>query len=437
MATLAEKILAAHAGLDSVRPGQLIEADLDLALANEITAPLAAQEFARTGAKQVWDRGRIVLLPDHFTPCSNIKAADECRKMREFAAEQEIELYFEVGRCGVEHAFLPEQGIVRPGDLVIGADSHTVTYGGIGAFSTGVGSTDLAAGWATGRSWFRVPETLRFNYHGRLPRWLGGKDLILYCIGQIGVDGARYAAMEFGGEAIDELSVEGRLTMCNMAIEAGGKAGLVAPDELTWAFVDSRPERGFGQRGRPLAREDLRPDADAGYARVYDWDVSSMRPQVACPHLPSNAKPVDEVNGVRLDQVFIGSCTNGRFEDLAVAAEVLAGHKVAPHTRLIVIPATPDIWRKAMREGLFEIFLDAGAAIGPPSCGPCFGGSLGVLGPGEVCLSTTNRNFVGRMGHATSQVYLAGPAVAAASAVAGEVIAPESVAGRQGGGVER
>jgi 3-isopropylmalate/(R)-2-methylmalate dehydratase large subunit len=439
--TFAEKVLAAHAGLDRVDPGQLIEARLDLLLANEVTAPLAAQEFAKTGATRVFDRGRIAFLPDHFTPCSNIKAAAECRKMREFSREQELDLYFEVGRCGIEHAFLPEQGLVLPGDLVIGADSHTVTYGGVGAFSTGVGSTDLAAGLATGHCWFRVPETIRFDFSGRPGPWVGGKDMIIYCIGQIGVDGARYAAMEFGGEAIAGLSVEGRLTMCNMAIEAGGKAGLVPPDQKTWAYVDSRPKRAFAQRGIALSRADLRSDPGAGYSKVYEWDVSGLRPQVACPHLPSNARAVDDVKGVRLDQVFIGSCTNGRYEDLAVAARVLRGHKVAPWTRLIVIPATPQIWRRAMTDGLFEVFLDAGAAIGPPSCGPCFGGSLGVLGPGERCVSTSNRNFVGRMGHATSELYLAGPAVAAASAVAGEIAAPEDVCGAQaaaaGGGDRR
>jgi 3-isopropylmalate/(R)-2-methylmalate dehydratase large subunit len=429
--TYAEKILAAHSGRERVLPGELIEAEIDLALANEITGPAAADEFRRTGAGRVWDRRRVALLPDHFTPSSNIKAAELCRRMREFAREQDIELYYEVGRCGVEHAFLPEQGIVRPGDLVIGADSHTVTYGGIGAFSTGVGHTDLGAALAMGSSWFRVPKTLRFNLHGSLPPWVGGKDLILYTIGQIGVDGARYAAMEFGGQAVAELSVEGRLTMANMAIEAGGKAGLFPPDAKTWTYVDSRPARNFEQRGRRLARHELAPDAGAAYARVNDWDVSGLRPQVALPHLPSNVRPVDEVKGVRIDQAFIGSCTNGRYEDLAVAAGVLRGRRVAPHVRLIVLPATPAIWRRAMRDGLFEVFLDAGASVGPPSCGPCFGGSLGVLAPAERCVSTSNRNFVGRMGHNTSEVYLAGPAVAAASAVAGEIVAPEVVAGER------
>jgi len=425
--TYAEKILAAHCGRDHVRPGELIEAEIDLALANEVTGPPAADEFRRTGASRVWDAGRIVMVPDHFTPAGNIAAADLCRRMKEFAREQELELYFEVGRCGVEHAFLPEQGLVLPGDLVIGADSHTVTYGGVGAFSTGVGQTDLGAALATGTMWFRVPETLRFEMEGGLPPWVGGKDLILYAIGQIGVDGARYAAMEFGGRAIAELSIEGRLTMANMAIEAGGKAGLFPPDDKTWAYAASRPPRRFEQRGRSLGRDELAPDPGADYAQVYTWDVSTLRPQVALPHLPSNVKPVDEVagEGISVDQVFIGSCTNGRYEDLAVAASILRGRKVAPHVRLIVLPATPEIWRRAMREGLFEVFLDAGASIGPPSCGPCFGGSLGVLAPGERCVSTSNRNFVGRMGHASSEVYLAGPAVAAASAVVGAIAAPE------------
>jgi len=427
--TYAEKILAAHAGRDAVRPGDLIQAELDLVMANEVTGPPAADEMYKTGAKRVWDRGRVVLLPDHFTPCSNIKAADLCRRMKDFAREQELELYFEVGRCGVEHAFLPEQGIVRPGDLMIGADSHTVTYGGIGAFSTGVGQTDLGAAMATGSSWFRVPETLRFNLSGKLPAWVGGKDLILYTIGRIGVDGARYAAMEFGGAAIAELSVEGRLTMANMAIEAGGKAGLFPPDAKTWEYVDGRPARAFAQRGRHLERSEMVPDPDAAYAQIYEWDISALRPQVAMPHLPSNARSVEEAAGIRIDQVFIGSCTNGRYEDLAVAAQVLRGRTVADHVRLIVLPATPEIWRRAMQDGLFDVFLDAGASIGPPSCGPCFGGSLGVLGAGERCVSTSNRNFVGRMGHHTSEVYLAGPAVAAASAVAGEIAAPEDVVG--------
>ena len=413
--TITEKILAAHAGLERVEPGQLINARIDLALGNDITAPLAIKEFRNLGVKRVFDPERVVLVPDHFTPAKDIKSAEQAKILREFAAEQGLTNYFEIGRMGIEHCLLPEQGLVGPGDLIIGADSHTCTYGALGAFATGVGSTDLAAAMATGECWFRVPETILCRYHGRLQPWVGGKDLILYTIGLTGVDGARYMAMEFTGEAIAELSMDGRFTMANMAIEAGAKNGIFPVDEKTQAYIQGRLQRAYHVD---------RSDADARYARVLDIDASKIEPQVALPHLPANARSVREAGDIKIDQVVIGSCTNGRLEDLRVAAQLLQGQKVHAGVRLIVIPGTQQIYADALAEGLISTFIAAGAAVSTPTCGPCLGGHMGILARGERALSTTNRNFVGRMGHPESEVYLAGPAVAAASAIAGRIVAP-------------
>ncbi|MDN5347590.1 MAG: 3-isopropylmalate/(R)-2-methylmalate dehydratase large subunit [Clostridia bacterium] len=416
--TMTEKILAAHAGLDEVRPGQLINAKVDFVLGNDITAPVAIEEFRKLGLERVFDPERIILVPDHFTPAKDIKSAEQAKILRDFAREYGIKHYFEIGRVGIEHCLLPEQGLVAPGELIIGADSHTCTYGALGAFATGVGSTDMAAAMATGELWFKVPETILFNYYGHLQPWVGGKDLILYAIGDIGVDGARYMAMEFTGEAIAELSLDGRFTMANMAIEAGGKNGIFAPDAKALAYLEGRVKRPY---------KIYTSDPDAEYAQVKEYDAGKIAPQVAFPHLPENVKPVTEVGEILIDQVVIGSCTNGRLEDLRVAARLLQGKKVHPEVRLIVIPGTQEIYLQALREGLIEIFIEAGAAVSTPTCGPCLGGHMGILARGERALSTTNRNFVGRMGHPESEVYLAGPAVAAASAVRGRIAAPEEV----------
>lgn len=416
--TITEKILAAHAGLEHVEPGQLINAKVDLALGNDITAPLAIQEFKKLGLKKVFDPERVVLVPDHFTPAKDIKSAEQAKILRDFAREQGLAHYFEIGRMGIEHCLLPEAGLVGPGDLVIGADSHTCTYGALGAFATGVGSTDLAAAMATGELWFKVPETILFRYHGKLKPWVGGKDLILYTIGQIGVDGARYMAMEFTGETIAELSMDGRFTMANMAIEAGAKNGIFHVDEKTIDYIQGRLKRDY---------HIYESDADARYAREIDIDVTSIEPQVALPHLPENAKSVKEIGEIKIDQVVIGSCTNGRLEDLRIAAQILKGQKVHPEVRLIIIPGTQKIYADALEEGLISIFIAAGAAVSTPTCGPCLGGHMGILAKGEKAVSTTNRNFVGRMGHPESEIYLAGPAVAAASAVKGRIAAPEEV----------
>ena len=416
--TITEKILAAHAGRDAVRPGQFIYADVDIALGNDITAPIAIQELAKAGIDTVFDPAKIALVPDHSTPNKDIKAAELCKMMREFAHHHRLTHYWEVGRVGIEHALLPEQGVVVPGDVVIGADSHTCTYGALGAFSTGVGSTDLAAVMATGKVWLRVPEQLRFVFGGTLKKWVGGKDLILYTIGQIGVDGALYKSMEFAGEVIGALGMDDRLSLCNMAIEAGGKNGLVVPDGVTREYESGRAER------EPVYVES---DPDADYAQVFEWDGSAIEPQVAAPPLPSNARAVGEFKGTTIDQVVIGSCTNGRMNDLRIAAGLLRGKKVAPGVRLIILPGTQAIYKQAMAEGLFEIFIDAEAAVSTPTCGPCLGGHMGVLAEGERALATTNRNFVGRMGHPRSEVYLSGPAVAAVSAVAGEIVHPDQV----------
>ncbi len=416
--TITEKILAAHAGLDAVVPGQLINAKVDIALGNDITAPIAIKEFRRAGASKVFDPERVVLVADHFAPNKDIPSAIQCQILREFAREQQLRHYYEGGDMGVEHALLPEKGIVGPGDLVIGADSHTCTYGGLGAFATGVGSTDLAAAMITGECWFKVPETVLYIFRGQLPAWVGGKDLILFLIGQIGVDGASYQAMEFAGEVISRLPMADRLAMCNMAIEAGAKNGIIAPDEITRAYVTGRALRPFTFYAS---------DPGADYAGVREYDVSTLEPQVAFPHLPENTRPISQVGQVPIDQAVIGSCTNGRLEDMRLAAKVLRGRKVAPGVRLIIIPATPWIYAQCLQEGLLEIFLQAGAVISPPTCGPCLGGHMGILAPGETAIATTNRNFVGRMGHPESKVYLANPAVTAASAVAGRIAGPDEL----------
>jgi 3-isopropylmalate/(R)-2-methylmalate dehydratase large subunit len=392
--TITEKIMAKHAGKERVMPGELINCSLDLVLANDITAPVAIKEFSRLGQDHVFDPERVALVPDHFTPNKDIKSAEQSNYVRQFARRFKITNYFEVGRMGIEHCLLPEQGLVLPGDLVIGADSHTCTYGGLGAFSTGVGSTDLAAGMALGECWFKVPESMKFIYHGKLRPWVGGKDLILYTIGDIGVDGALYRSMEFTGEAIENLSVEGRLTMCNMAIEAGAKNGIVPPDEKTKAYIEKRAKRPY---------QFYASDPDASYVEVREYDASQIEPQVAFPHLPENSRPVGEAQGIELDQVVIGSCTNGRIEDLRIAAQIIKGRKVHPHLRVIIIPGTQEIYLQAMREGILEAFVEAGAAVSTPTCGPCLGGHMGILAKGEKALATTNRNFVGRMGHPESE----------------------------------
>jgi 3-isopropylmalate/(R)-2-methylmalate dehydratase large subunit len=416
--TITQKILAAHCGQDYVEPGELIMARVDIALGNDITAPLAIKDFHKVGAKKVFDRSRVVLVCDHFAPNKDIASAIQCQQLRRFAQEQDLVHFYDGGNMGVEHPLLPEQGIVGPGDVIIGADSHTCTYGALGAFATGVGSTDLAAVMAIGECWFKVPESIRLVYQGKLPEWITGKDLILHTIGDIGVDGARYLAMEFTGEAIKGLSMADRFSMANMAVEAGAKNGIIAPDELTLGYVK-------GRTLRPYALYDSDPGAPYLFEKTYE--VGDLEPQVACPSSPGNVVPVSRVGDVPVDQAVIGSCTNGRLEDLRLAAKVIKGHKVAKNVRLIVIPATPLVWRQAMDEGLTAIFMDAGAVISPPTCGPCLGGHMGILAPGETAIATTNRNFVGRMGHTKSKVYLASPAVTAASAVAGRIISPKDL----------
>jgi 3-isopropylmalate/(R)-2-methylmalate dehydratase large subunit len=414
--TITEKILAAHSGKDKLKPGELINSKVDLVLGNDITAPIAIDEFKKIGVDKVFDKERVVLVPDHFAPNKDIKSAEQCKVLREFAHDQNITNYFEIGKMGVEHALLPEQGLVLPGDVIIGADSHTCTYGALGAFATGVGSTDMAAAMATGEIWFKVPETIKFIYKGKLNKWVSGKDLILYTIGDIGVDGALYKAMEFTGEAIKNLSMEGRLTMCNMAIEAGGKNGIIEPDEITLSYIKDRAKRKY---------EIYASDEDANYAKVIEYDVSNIEPQVAFPHLPSNTKPISQVGDVKIDQVVIGSCTNGRIEDLRIAASILKDKTVNKRVRLIVIPATQNIYIQALKEGLIETFINANGVVSTPTCGPCLGGYMGILAAGERALATTNRNFIGRMGHPKSEVYLSNPAIAAASAVLGRIGSPE------------
>jgi len=416
--TITEKILAAHAGKEVVKPGEFIMAKLDVLLANDITAPIAIDEFRKAGAKDVFDKEKIVMVADHFVPNKDIRAAQQCKMMRDFAREQELVNYFDVGQMGIEHALLPEQGLVLPGDVILGADSHTCTYGALGAFSTGSGSTDFAAAMITGEVWLRVPESMKLIYYGQRQDWVSGKDFILYTIGDISVSGALYKAMEFTGEAITDLRMDSRLTMCNMAIEAGGKSGIITPDRITMDYVEPRAFREFRV---------YESDPDAVYSNIREYDVSKIEPQVAFPHLPENSKGISEVGDVPIDQVVIGSCTNGRMEDLRIAAQILKGKSVYPYVRLIVIPATQNIYLEALMEGLIEIFIHAGGVVSTPTCGPCLGGHMGVLAEGERCISTTNRNFRTRMGHADSEVYLSGPAVAAASAILGRIGSPEEV----------
>ena len=416
--TITEKILAAHAGKDRVVPGELINAKIDLALGNDITAPVAIREFNKIGAEDIFDRERIALVPDHFTPNKDIQSAEQAKIIRNFACKHKIVNYFDVGRMGIEHCLLPEQGLVGPGDLVIGADSHTCTYGALGAFSTGMGSTDIAAAMALGETWLKVPESIKFVFEGELKPWVSGKDLILRIIGDIGVDGALYRAMEFTGSTIENLSIDGRFTMCNMAIEAGAKNGIIPPDEITRAYVEGRCRRPF---------KFYHSDPDAKYAQVYRYDATEIEPQVAFPHMPENSRPVSEAGHVEIDQSVIGSCTNGRIEDLRVAAKVLKGKQVHKNVRLIILPGTQDIYLQALREGLIEVFIKAGAAVSTPTCGPCLGGHMGILASGERCIATTNRNFVGRMGHLESEVYLSNPAVAAASSIRGRIVGPWEV----------
>jgi 3-isopropylmalate/(R)-2-methylmalate dehydratase large subunit len=414
---LVEKILAAHADRNEVNPGEFINVRVDMIVSNDITAPIAIREFRRLGVAKVFDPAKIVMVPDHFVPNKDILSAEQARLMRDFCREQGIH-YFEVGEMGIEHVLVPEQGLVLPGDVVIGADSHTCTYGAVGAFATGMGSTDIAAAMATGDIWMKVPPTIKFVYNGTPGKWVGGKDLILYTIGDIGLDGALYSAMKFTGPAIDELSMDGRFTMANMAIEAGGKAGLFRVDNKTQLYIKSRAKRSY------LVYE---PDNDAEYSRVIEYDVSAIEPQVSLPHSPANAQPVSQVGDVEIDQAVIGSCTNGRIDDLRLAAQILRRYKVNPRVRCIIIPGTQQVYLDALMEGLIEIFIKAGAAVSTPTCGPCLGGHMGVLAAGERCVSTTNRNFVGRMGHTKSEVYLANPAVAAASAVTGKITSPDEV----------
>lgn len=416
--TMAEKILAAHAGLEEVVPGQLIECNLDLVLSNDVTAPIAIKEFKKIGVEKVFDPTKIALVPDHYVPNKDIKSAEQAKMTRDFAREQGITHYYEVGCMGVEHALLPEQGVVGAGDLIIGADSHTCTYGALGAFSTGVGSTDAAVGYATGKAWFKVPESLLFNVEGELRPGVTGKDIILHIIGMIGVDGALYQAMEFRGSAIEGLTMDERLSISNMAIEAGGKAGLIPVDDVTRKYMDGRTERPYTE---------YHSDPDAVYAKVYNIDAQDIVPTVAFPHLPSNTRPASEARDIVIQQSVIGSCTNGRIEDMRQAAAVLKGHNVHRDVRCIIIPATQQVYRQCIKEGLMDIFLDANCAVSTPTCGPCLGGYMGILAAGERSIATTNRNFVGRMGDPTSEVYLSSPAVAAASAVLGHIGLPEDL----------
>jgi 3-isopropylmalate/(R)-2-methylmalate dehydratase large subunit len=417
--TITEKILAAHADREHVEPGEIVDVRIDLALANDITAPLSLLEFEKVGATKVFDTERVVFVMDHFTPNKDIASAENCKTIREFSKKFGIKHFYEGGACGVEHALLPEEGLVGPGDVVIGADSHTCTYGALGAFSTGVGSTDLTYGMVTGSIWFKVPESIKFVCSGKWQRWITGKDLILHIIGMIGVDGALYASLEFAGDAIDELSMDSRMSAANMAIEAGAKNGIFPVDQVTMEYIRDRAKRPY---------QVFQSDADANYREVFEIDVSKLDSKVACPFLPSNVKDARELKNTPVDQVVIGSCTNGRLEDMQIAAEVLKGHKVAKHVRCIVIPATPKIYHESLKRGYFDVFLDAGCVISPPTCGPCLGGHMGILAKGERAISTTNRNFVGRMGHPESEVYLSGPAVAAASAIKGEIAHPEEIA---------
>lgn len=414
--TMTQKILAAHAGLDKVVPGQLINAKLDMVLANDITGPVSINEFEGAGFDKVFDKSKISLVMDHFTPNKDIKSAEQCKQCRTFAKKFDIDNFYDVGNMGIEHALLPEKGLVAAGDAIIGADSHTCTYGALGAFSTGVGSTDLAAGIATGQAWFKVPNALKFNLTGSLPENVSGKDVILHIIGMIGVDGALYKSMEFTGPGAQSLSMDDRLCICNMAIEAGGKNGIFPVDEITKEYMDSRVDRKYTV---------FEADEDAAYDSVYEINLSELKPTIAFPHLPENTKSVEEAGDIRIDQVVIGSCTNGRLSDMRIAAEILEGKHIHKDVRAIIIPATQQIYKDCIRLGYLDTFIDAGCVVSTPTCGPCLGGHMGILAEGERCVATTNRNFVGRMGHTKSEVYLASPAVAAASAIAGKIAAPE------------
>jgi len=417
---MTQKILAAHAGIEEVHPGQMIKARLDLVLGNDITAPVAIEEFSRIGANRVFDKSKVAIVPDHFTPNKDIKSAENCKLVREFSRKMEIENYFEIGQMGIEHALIPEKGLAVPGDVIIGADSHTCTYGALGAFSTGIGSTDMAVGMAAGEAWFKVPGAIKFILKGKPGKWVSGKDIILHIIGMIGVDGALYQSMEYSGDGVGNLSMDDRFTIANMAIEAGAKNGIFEADGKTLEYVSEHSER---------IPKVFKADADAEYNRVIEIDMGAIKPTVAFPHLPENTRSIDEVGDIRIDQVVIGSCTNGRLEDLRTAAKVLKGSKVSSSVRTIIIPATQKIYLEAMKEGLLEIFIEAGAAVSTPTCGPCLGGHMGILAKGERAVATTNRNFVGRMGHPESEVYLASPAVAAASAITGKISSPEEVIG--------
>lgn len=416
--TMTQKILAAHAGLDRVEAGQLIEASLDMVLGNDITSPVAINEMQKMKKQTVFDRDKIALVMDHFIPNKDIKSAENCKCCRDFAREHEITNYFDVGAMGIEHALLPEKGLVTAGEAVIGADSHTCTYGALGAFSTGVGSTDMAAAMATGKAWFKVPSALKFVLTGKPSKWVSGKDVILHIIGMIGVDGALYRSMEFSGDGVAHLSMDDRFTICNMAIEAGGKNGIFPVDEKTIEYIKEHGNRPYTV---------YEPDEDAVYEAEYTIDLSALKPTVAFPHLPENTKEAGAFGEIKIDQAVIGSCTNGRIQDIRQAAQIMKGRKVAKGVRCIVIPATQAIYLQAMREGLLEIFIEAGAVVSTPTCGPCLGGYMGILAAGERCVSTTNRNFVGRMGHVESEVYLASPAVAAASAITGKISCPEEL----------
>lgn len=416
--TMTQKILAQHAGLSHVEAGQLIEAKIDLTLANDITGPLAISEMQKAGFNKVFDKDKVCLVMDHFVPNKDIKSAEQCKICRDFSRIQGISNFFDVGEMGIEHALLPEKGLVAPGELIIGADSHTCTYGALGAFSTGVGSTDLGAAMATGKAWFKVPSAIKFNLSGKLNKWVSGKDIILHIIGMLGVDGALYKSMEFCGEGISELSMDDRFAICNMAIECGAKNGIFPFDSKTFEYISEKVSRDF---------KSFEADKDAIYEQIIDIDLSSIDPTIAFPHLPENTKPINEAIGIKIDQAVIGSCTNGRIEDMRAAASILKGRKVSKNVRTIIIPATQNIYLQCIKEGLIEIFIEAGAIISTPTCGPCLGGYMGILAGGETAIATTNRNFVGRMGHIDSKIYLSSPVVAAASAIMGEITHPENI----------
>ncbi len=416
--TIAEKIIQNHCDKKNIKKGELIKAKVDFAFGNDVTGPIAIDVFNKIGLDEVFDRNKVTFIPDHFTPNKDIRSAKQAKTIKEFSRLKKLTYYFEIGQAGIEHAFLPEQGLILPGQLIVGADSHTPTSGALGSFAIGVGSTDLGVVIATGEIWLKVPESIKFIYNGKLNKWVGGKDLILYTISQIGVNGANYKVMEFSGEVIKRLSIDNRFTMCNMAIEAGGKSGIIETDKITSNYLNERTKESYPE---------IKSDSDADYYEIIEYDVTNIEPQVAFPHLPGNCKPISEVGVIRIDQSVIGSCTNGRLEDLRIAAKILKNQKIDHRVRLIIIPATQKIYLNAMEEGLLKIFIEAGGVISPPTCGPCCGGHMGVLADGEKAISTTNRNFIGRMGDAESEVYLSSPAVAAASAITGKISSPEEV----------